>query len=136
MEKQIDRIVQKYPWNDSQELFRSELEDLVRQAKSETTDDLLSILSDTWELYSKPHRLFFNLRKKLEKYRHEELFLEQCAIDDTIQLLNEIVNTAGTWHWLRRATNAARRKKVNETVRAITQQQKNTYELPDRKVEE
>ena len=35
VKKEIDRLVNKYPWDDSKELFRSELEYLVAVAERE-----------------------------------------------------------------------------------------------------
>ena len=39
--KEIDRIVDEYPWNDNKELFRTELEYLVTLAEREQIKELI-----------------------------------------------------------------------------------------------
>lgn len=41
--KEINRLVNKYPWSDSKDLFRTELELLVTIAEREQIADLITI---------------------------------------------------------------------------------------------
>ena len=38
-QEQINRLVKKYPWKDSEELFRAELKQLVEQTRQEAVEE-------------------------------------------------------------------------------------------------
>ena len=40
-QEQINRLVKKYPWKESEELFRAELEQLVEQTRQEAVREII-----------------------------------------------------------------------------------------------